>query len=102
MPDRDTDSGQYKETYPLKAFIDALLVLDEEVGTKDVEEEVGCEYRTAYGKLHELEDMGLVSERRIGNAHLWSLSKDGEASTTENEGNDGWEEGIYDPTEESP
>lgn len=35
---------------------------------------VGCQYRTAIAKLHELENKGLATSRRVGNAYLWTLA----------------------------
>jgi hypothetical protein len=80
MRDRDSQTGEYDETYPLQKFIDALEELDGEVGTKAVEHAVGCEYRTALAKLKELEDRDVLTTSRVGNAYLWSL-----AQSTENE-----------------
>jgi hypothetical protein len=45
-----------------------------EVSTKRVEQAVGCQYRTAIAKLHELENKGLATSRRVGNAYLWTLA----------------------------
>ena len=73
MAYRDSETGVYDERYPLDAFVQALDRLGGDVGTKDVEEAVGCEYRTAIAKLHELENRGLVTSRRVGNAYLWNL-----------------------------
>jgi hypothetical protein len=75
MRDRDSQTGEYDETYPLQKFIDALEELEEEVGTKAVEHAVGCEYRTALAKLKELEERDLVTTDRVGNAYLWSLDE---------------------------
>jgi hypothetical protein len=86
MAHRDSQTGEYNETYPLEAFVQTLDRLGGDVGTKDVEEAVGCEYRTAIAKLHELEDRGLVTFRRVGNAYLWSLPATcNMASTSQNE-----------------
>lgn len=73
MADRDEDSGKYTETYPLGEFADALNTLGGSAGTQDVADEVGCKYRTANQKLHELEDRGEVVSKKIGNAYLWML-----------------------------
>jgi hypothetical protein len=112
MRDRDSETGEYNESYPLKLFIKALDKLDGDVGTKDVEELVGCEYRTTLAKLQELEDNDLVTSRRVGNAYLWSLAERTESEspqvgqeTSDNEGTSDENEdpmagGIYDPTQE--
>lgn len=74
MAHRDSESGEYSETYPLEEFVQAIDRLGGDVGTKDVEHAVGCQYRTAIAKLHELEDRSIVTSRRVGNAYLWSLA----------------------------
>lgn len=73
MAERDGDSGRYTETYPLDDFREALHSLGGAAGTQEVADEVGCKYRTANAKLHELEDSGGVSSRKVGNAYLWQL-----------------------------
>jgi hypothetical protein len=73
MPERDGQTGEYAETYPLADFRQALEGLGE-AGTKRVEQAVDCQYRTAIAKLHELEDQGVVASRRVGNAYLWRLA----------------------------
>ena len=76
MADRDDDSGRYSETYPLSDFIEALEELGGSAGTQEVADEVGCKYRTANAKLHELEERGEVDTRKVGNAYLWMLNGD--------------------------
>lgn len=112
MPARNETSGQYTETYPTDAFLRALSHLDGEVGTKEVKEAVGCEYRTAIAKLHELEEQGEITSRRIGNAYLWSFGETDVAPTVddspqvrdESSGETDREtqsqSGTYDPTSE--
>lgn len=75
MRDRD-DDGQYSQTYPLEDFLGALETLGGAAGTQDVADEVGCKYRTANAKLHELEDEGKIDARKVGNAYLWELRDD--------------------------
>lgn len=75
MADRDDDSGQYTETYPLEEFTAALDALGGSAGTQDVADEVGCKYRTANAKLHELEDRGEIGSTKVGNAYLWMLEE---------------------------
>ena len=76
MADRDDNSGRYSETYPLPDFIEALDKLGGSAGTQDIADEVGCQYRTANAKLHELKDRGEVSARKVGNAYLWMIEVD--------------------------
>jgi len=71
MAERDEDSGKYTETYALDEFRAALERLGGAAGTQEVADEVGCKYRTANAKLHELEDNGDVTARKVGNAYLW-------------------------------
>lgn len=76
MADRDDDSGQYSETYPLDDFIAALDDLGGAAGTQDVADVVGCKYRTANAKLHELDEEGRITSQKVGNAYLWKLQED--------------------------
>jgi len=76
MAERDDDSGRFTETYPTKEFIEALESLGGTAGTQEVADEVGCKYRTANAKLHDLEDEGHVSSQKVGNVYLWSLAED--------------------------
>ncbi len=75
MADRDDDSGKYTETYPLEDFTAALETLGGSAGTQEVADEVGCKYRTANAKLHELEDRGEIASQKVGNAYLWLLGE---------------------------
>jgi hypothetical protein len=71
MADRDDESGRYTETYPLSDFLNALDDLGGAAGTQEVADAVGCKYRTANAKLHELEDAGEIASKKVGNAYLW-------------------------------
>lgn len=112
MVSRDNQTGEYDETYPLADFRQALERLGE-VGTKGVEQAVGCQYRTTIAKLHELEDQGVVASRRVGNAYLWRLADttdvrihgtEPESDVTESRSEDTVDaldsSGPYDPTDE--
>lgn len=70
---RDEDTGQFTETYPLDAFVDAIREMGGEAGTKAVAERIGCSYETAYKKLQTLKDAGEVDHRQVGNAYLWEV-----------------------------
>ena len=74
MAERDDESGRYSETYPLDEFADALRALGGSAGTQDVADEVGCKYRTANAKLHELEEEGVATSQKVGNAYLWTVA----------------------------
>ena len=70
---RDEDSGEFTETYPLENFLDSLEEIGP-AGTTDIADSVGCDRRTAYLKLQSLEEEGLVRSQKVGNALLWELS----------------------------
>jgi len=72
--DRDEESGQFTEEYPREDFLDVLKELGP-AGTTDISNEVGCDRRTAYLKLQELEGDGLIQSRKVGNALLWELAE---------------------------
>ena len=75
--ERDDETGQFVPTYPPDQFIDALRSLDDEPTTREVADHVGCGYRTAYGRLSELENDGRVASRTRGPIKVWSLPEDG-------------------------
>jgi predicted transcriptional regulator len=71
--ERDEDSGRFTPTFSTEDFLDALRGLGGAGGTQEVADEVGCAYRTAHAKLSELEDEGVITSRKVGNANLWML-----------------------------
>ena len=72
--DRDEDTGKYTEKYPLEEVLAALEEIGP-AGTTDVAEKVGCDRRTAYLKLQELEERNEITSRKVGNALLWQIDK---------------------------
>ena len=72
--DRDEGSGKFTEEYPREDFLNALSELGS-AGTTEISEYVGCDRRTAYLKLRDLEDNKLVTSRKVGNALLWELTE---------------------------
>lgn len=70
---RDEDTGEFTETYSHQEFLQSLESLSGQASTQEITDEVGCAYRTAYQKLVELEDEGMISSKNIGNARLWLL-----------------------------
>lgn len=76
MAERDSDTGQFTETYPLSEFVAALGELGGEGETQAIADKVGCKYRTANSKLHKLEEEGKVMAQKVGNAYLWKISED--------------------------
>ena len=115
MPARNQETGQYTETYPLDEFLLALHRTNTELGTKDVQQQIGCEYRTAIAKLNELEEKGKITSRKVGNAYLWKLDESGDVdqsktdedapqaddiSSNETERKTASSKGTYDPTKE--
>lgn len=75
MPGADrNDEGKYSDTYADADFVEAVHSI-EGGGTTDVAEEVGCDRRTAYLRLQELEDKGELTSKKIGNALYWEVNK---------------------------
>lgn len=72
--DRDEESGQFTEEYPREEFLGALEELGP-AGTTDVSNKVGCDRRTAYLKLQQLEEDGVIQSRKVGNALLWEIAE---------------------------
>lgn len=69
--DRDDESGKYQEKYPTEEFLEAIS--QGGVGTQDVADSVGCSYETAYKKLRNLEETGLIDSRKVANTRIWGL-----------------------------
>lgn len=69
------ESGKIIETYPLDDVEDALRGLGS-AGTREVADELGSSYETAYHKLRTLEDEGRVTSRKVANARLWMIEED--------------------------
>jgi predicted transcriptional regulator len=74
--DRDEETGKYTESFPLERFLSVLNSLSDGATTQEVADEIGCAYRTAHAKLSELEEVGQVKSRKVGNAKLWTVDKD--------------------------
>ena len=74
MPRQRNEKGQVVESYPAE---DVLAVLQEvgAAGTREVSDELGSSYETAYKKLRALEDDGRVTSRKVANARLWMPSE---------------------------
>lgn len=71
--ERDDESGKFTPTFPDAAFLSAIRERDGAT-TAEVADAVGCEYRSAYDRLHDLDDEGRVNVRKIGNTLLWTLA----------------------------
>lgn len=71
-PERDEESGQFDDRYADETFLSAVRALDG-AGTVEIAERVGCDRRTAYLRLTELEERGEISGEKIGNAYLWTI-----------------------------
>ena len=69
--DERASSGQFVDVYPESAFLDALR--EEPVGTSEVAQAVGCTEKTAYNRLHELADAGMIDTRLVGHTRIWWL-----------------------------
>jgi hypothetical protein len=70
---RDSDSGRFVEEYPRPAFVDAIREAGGSAGTREVADDVGCSYETAYKKLRELEEEGELTHRKISGVRLWEV-----------------------------
>jgi len=76
MPGADrNDEGKYTDTYPEKDFIEAIREHGGQAGTRDIADDVGCAYETAYKKLRSLEDKEKVSSQKVANARLWIVEE---------------------------
>lgn len=69
-PERDEDTGQYKEEFPVQVFLNAVNKLETPT-TTNVAETVGCSYDLAYRRLNQLADQGKLQKQSVGNSLLW-------------------------------
>lgn len=74
--DRNRATGQFVETYPSKAFVNALCELNGAAGTSDIAAEVGCTRDAAYKRLTAMQDDGQVESQQVGGSLLWTLAVD--------------------------
>jgi len=75
MPDRDEKTGKYTGKYSNEDFLDGIRSKSGMAGTGEIADEVGCAHDTAYKRLQEMEEQGLVSSRKVGNTLLWSVNQ---------------------------
>jgi uncharacterized membrane protein len=71
VPSRDEETGQYTGQYPTEEFINAIDSEGGLAGTGEISERVGCAHDTAYKRLKEMEDAGIVTSKKVGNTLLW-------------------------------
>lgn len=71
--DRDEDTGQFSEKYPLELFLTAVNELDTATTSK-VAEKVSCSYDLAYRRLHDLEKEGDLTKQDIGGSFVWETT----------------------------
>ena len=77
MPrDRDSETGQWSQTYTVEQAIGAIEDLGGSASTAEVTDALGCSRRLALMRLRELEDDGRVSAREVGNTYLWTYTGD--------------------------
>lgn len=76
-PDQRDETGRWEESYTLDMFR-SFLAEHPDSSTTDVADGIGVVYKTAYRKMRELQEIGHVESRRAANAHLWSLSEEGQ------------------------
>jgi len=63
------DDGTWSRGFDDEEFLDAIS--EPGIGTAKVAEEVGCKRNTAYKRLKQLEDDGLVEGEPVGNSLIW-------------------------------
>lgn len=72
MPGRDKETGRYTGEYSNEDFLNAISEADGMAGTGEIADRVGCAHDTAYKRLQRMEEEGMVSSRKVGNALLWT------------------------------
>ncbi len=81
MPDRDEETGEYTGEYSNKDFLDAISEEGGMAGTGNIADLVGCAHDTAYKRLQQMEEKGLISSRKVGNTLLWTVDETNQNST---------------------
>jgi len=71
---KEDNTGHFEESYADNDFLNAVSELGG-AGTTDIAEQVGCNRRTAYVRLNELEDKGEVTSKKIGKALYWETNQ---------------------------
>ena len=71
MSGRDENTGRYTGQYSTDDFLNAINAEGGMAGTGKIAEHVGCAHDTAYKRLQNMEEAGLISSRKVGNALLW-------------------------------
>lgn len=74
-PERDENTGRFSDHYPDEDFLAAVREADLPT-TTEVADAVSCNRRTAYVRLQELEDRGVVESRKIGRTLVWKTTED--------------------------
>lgn len=71
--ERNEESGKFASKYADEDFLAALEELGGIGGTGDVASEVDCPQRTAYNRLKQLHERGVVASREAGPSIVWML-----------------------------
>lgn len=74
MPGRDEETGRFTGQYSANDFLNAISAEGGVAGTGEIADLVGCAHDTAYKRLQELEQSGLVNSRKVGNTLLWATT----------------------------
>lgn len=69
-PERDEETGRFSDHYPDGAFLTVIRERDLPT-TTEIADAVGCDRRTAYVRLKELQDRGVVTSRKVGTTLVW-------------------------------
>lgn len=76
MSGRDDETGQYTGQYPTEDFLNAINDMNGMAGTGEIADQVGCAHDTAYKRLQQMEEKGLVSSQKVGNTLVWNITKE--------------------------
>ena len=71
---RNDETGRFAEKYSDADVLDALRQSGGSAGTSDVATALDCPYDSAYSALKRMADDGDVTEQRVGNSLLWTVS----------------------------
>lgn len=73
--ERDDTTGRFRPTFSDEEFLEAVSERDLPT-TREIAEALGCNYRTAYDRLKDLEGEERVRSRNIGGSLAWFGTKE--------------------------
>ncbi|WP_458207320.1 transcriptional regulator [Haladaptatus sp. NG-SE-30] len=61
-------------SFSLDEFREAIRAEGGMCGTRDVADRVGCSYELAFKRLHELQENGKITSKKVGGSRVWMVN----------------------------